>query len=118
MERVIKNRNLRELLFHLGVTANHLRFFHTAAAVQLAMEEPRRMTLVTKLLYPDVAKYFHTTWRAVEKNIREASEDAWRDNPDLLRQIAGYDIPERPTAAEFVSILTKALYDISADEDE
>ena len=116
MERVIKDSYLRGLLFHLGVTANHLRFFHTAAAVQLAMEQPRRLTLVTKLLYPDVARQFHTSWRAVEKNIREASEDAWRDNPGLLRKLAGYDIPERPTAAEFVSILAKALYDISADK--
>lgn len=50
-----------DLLYRLGATANHTGFFHTACAVRLAMEQPERLLLVTKWLYPEVAKHYHTT---------------------------------------------------------
>ena len=45
-----------ELLYRLGVTANYTGFFHTACAVSLCMEQPERLVLVTKWLYPAVAE--------------------------------------------------------------
>ena len=59
-----------DLLYRLGVTANYTGFFHTAEAVAMCVERPDRLLMVTKCLYPDVAKRYETNWKAVERNIR------------------------------------------------
>ncbi len=61
-----------DLLHRLGVTVNYTGFFQTAYAVYLIMENPKRLLLVTKWLYPEVAKQYKTNWKAVERNIRTA----------------------------------------------
>ena len=45
-----------DLLYRLGATANYTGFFHMAYAVWLCVEQPDRLLLVTKWLYPEVAK--------------------------------------------------------------
>lgn len=60
-----------DLLYSLGVTANYKGFLHTTYAVSLCMERQDRLLLVTKWLYPDVARRYGTNWKAVER----------RDNP-------------------------------------
>ncbi|MCI9479680.1 MAG: hypothetical protein HFI21_11815 [Lachnospiraceae bacterium] len=61
-----------DLLYSLGVTANYTGFFHMASAIALCREQPGRLLLVTKCLYPEVAKQYNTNWKAVERNIRTA----------------------------------------------
>ena len=56
-----------DLLFQLGVTANYTGFFHASYAIYLAIQQPDRLLLVTKLLYPEVAKRYGTTWWCVEQ---------------------------------------------------
>ena len=48
------------LLQQMGASSSYTGFFHTAYAVFLTIGEPRRLLLVTKWLYPDVAEDFHT----------------------------------------------------------
>ena len=69
-----------DLLYHLGVTANYTGFFQTASAVQLCMEQPERLLLVTKWVYPDVARQYKTNWKAVERNIRTVNRLVWEQN--------------------------------------
>ncbi|MCE2603975.1 sporulation initiation factor Spo0A C-terminal domain-containing protein, partial [Pseudomonas aeruginosa] len=61
---------IRELLCCLGITANYTGFYYTSYAVYLAMEDMECLSLVTKYLYPEVAKHYHTTPACVERNIR------------------------------------------------
>ena len=98
-----------DLLYRLGVNASYAGFFHTAYAVHLAMEDPRRMLLVTKWLYPEVARCYGTNWRAVERNIRSTVRTAWRTNPELLREIAHGRLFSRPTPTQFIAILAAYL---------
>lgn len=67
-----KFSNIYDLLYRLGVTANYTGFFHTACAVSLCAKQPDRLLLVTKRLYPEVARQYRTNWKAVERNIRTA----------------------------------------------
>lgn len=96
---------LSALLFALGVTSNYKGFHQTVAAAALAVERPEDMLLVTKAVYPVVARRYHTSWRSVERNIRRAADQAWAHRPDLLSQLAGRELTERPTAREFIAIL-------------
>ena len=93
------------LLYQLGLTANYTGFFYTSYAVYLAVQEPARLRLVTKRLYPEVAKHYATTWRCVERNIRTAVHVAWNTNPKLLEKLALHPLSRKPKASEFLSIL-------------
>ena len=73
-----------DLLYRLGVTANYTGFFHTAEAVAMCVERPDRLLMVTKCLYPDVAKRYETNWKAVERNIRTVIAIVWDKNRVLL----------------------------------
>ena len=46
------------------------RIFLSGTGAPACAEEPERLLLVTKWLYPDVAKQYGTNWKAVERDIR------------------------------------------------
>ena len=98
-----------DLLYRLGVTANYTGFFHTAYAVELCVELPDRLLLVTKLLYPEVAKQYHTNWKAVERNIRSVNNIIWQENRPLLEELAHRHLEQRPRNTQLLAILTAAI---------
>ena len=71
------DQEIYRLLYRLGITANYAGFFHLAHALRLCAEKPDRLLLVTKLVYPEVAKAYRTNWKAVERNIRTVTTAAW-----------------------------------------
>ena len=101
--------NIFDLLYWLGVTANYTGFFQTAYAVELCRAEPERLLLVTKRVYPEVAKRCGTSCGAVERNIRTVSRVAWRNNRRLLEQLAHNPLPQKPCNAQFLTILLHSL---------
>ena len=107
-----------DLLFRLGVTANYAGFFQTASAVHLCTEQPDRLRLVTKWVYPDVAKRYNTNWKAVERNIRRVNGIAWEQNRSLLWQLAGRELLYKPSNAQFLAILSHVLQSRRTDPPE
>lgn len=97
------------LLYKLGISANYKGFSHTAYAVSLCMEQQERLRLVTKWLYPEVAKKYGTNWKAVERNIRTASATAWKRNRPLLESLAKRPLDRRLCSAEFLAVLFRAV---------
>ncbi len=97
------------LLYQLGVTANYTGFFHTAYAVSLCLEQPERLLLVTKWLYPEVAKQYRTNWKAVERNIRTVSCIIWREGRPLLEELARRPLAQKPRTTQLLSILAASL---------
>lgn len=98
-----------DLLYRLGVTANFTGFFHTACAAMLCVEHPDRLLLVTKWLYPEVAKRYGTDWKTVERNIRTVGCIIWLKNRPLLERLARGPLVERPRNAQLLSILLSGV---------
>ena len=98
-----------DLLYRLGISANYTGFLQTACAVELCQAEPERLLLVTKRVYPEVARRFGTSWSAVERNIRTACGIAWENNRRLLEQMAHKQLPQKPHNAQFLAILLYTL---------
>ncbi|MEY8230018.1 sporulation initiation factor Spo0A C-terminal domain-containing protein [Oscillospiraceae bacterium 50-16] len=98
-----------DLLYQLGVTANYTGFFHTAYAVLLCVDQPDRLLLVTKSLYPEVARQYCTNWKAVERNIRTVNCIIWREKRPLLEELAHRHLDQKPRNAQLLSILTCSL---------
>ena len=97
------------MLCRLGATANYRGFSYTAYAVLLCVQQQDRLLLVTKWLYPDVAKRYGTNWKAVERNIRTVITVVWEQNRAMLEGLARRPLLQRPCAAQFRSILSNSL---------
>lgn len=97
-----------ELLARLGVTANYKGFSYIAVSVELCLEDHECLHLVTKCVYPEVAKRYGTNWRAVERDIRNAVELIWANNRDALERLAHASLSRKPGNAQFLAILTVA----------
>ena len=103
-------------MYRLGLTANYTGFLHTAYAVYLAAQQPERLHLVTKWLYPEVAKHYATTWKNVERNIRTAISIIWDTNPKLLEALVRHPLPRKPKVSEFLSVLA-AHFSLEPEDD-
>ena len=103
--------NNQDLLMRLGITPNYMGYHLANTAIRLAKESPESLLMVTKLLYPAVGKRHHVTWQAVERDLRTVINLAWKYNPTLLRRLAGFPLPHKPTVAQFISILASVPED-------
>lgn len=100
-----------DILYRFGITANYIGFFHMSFAVCLAVQQPERLLLVTKWIYPEVARHYNTTWKCVERNIRTVTTIAWNRNRPLMEQLAKRTLPDRPTPAAFLAVLAAVFRD-------
>ena len=92
-------------LLQLGITMRYKGYSQTVFAVEIALAAPESLTLVSKMLYPEVGKHFGVSWRVAERNIRTVVDVVWVLNPESLSRIAGYQLKRKPTASDFISIM-------------
>ena len=95
------------ILFQLGITPNYAGFHQMLTALEIVEANPETLTLVTKWLYPAVAKRHQTNWKQVERNLRIAVRTAWGTNRDFLQKLSPLPVKKRPTVSQFISILWK-----------
>ena len=100
---------IRKMLYCLGITQNYKGFDQMVFAIELCRKEPERLLLVTKWVYPDVARKYHTSWQAVERNIRTVNRIIWRENRPLLEHLAHRPLARKPCAGQLLAILSAAL---------
>lgn len=98
-----------DLLYQLGVTARYVGFFHVSYAIQLCAKQPERLQFVTKWVYPDVARQYHTNWRAVARDITTVGNVIWKQNRPLLEKLARRPLKEKPENAQLLAILVSGL---------
>lgn len=96
-----------KIMLDMGVPA-HLKGYHyLRTAIMMSVKDMEAVSSVTKLLYPEVAKMFHTTDQKVERAIRNAIEISWnRGNKDSIQSIFGYSAESgnaRPTNSEYIA---------------
>ena len=70
-------------------------FHYLGTAITMSCKDPSYMNLLTKTLYPEIAKKFDTTKSAVEKNIRYVIDTSWSRGG-----ISWTD--QRPSTGEFI----------------
>lgn len=100
---------IKRTLRLFGITRCYKGFKHTAYAIHLAVQNESRLEAVTKEIYMATASHFGCKWTAVERNIRTAVERAWRVNPSLLCELAGYPLSSPPAASEFIEIIASYI---------
>lgn len=102
-------KHIHAILRSFGITPRYKGYKFLAYAIFLAVTENERLESVTREIYMEVAERFGCSWSAVERDIRTVVSKAWKVNPELLCQMAGYPLSISPTASEFIEILSSYL---------
>lgn len=106
------NEKIQALLYSVGITGNYIGFYQLASAVEIALYHPQSLLAVTKGLYSDVAKQYQTDWKTVERNIRTVISVAWGCARQRMEKMAGHSLPQKPTPAQFIAILSRHLQEM------
>ena len=86
-------KDVTDIIHEIGVPAHIKGYQYLREAIMLSVEDNEMLSAVTKILYPAIAKKYHTTSSRVERAIRHAIEVAWnRGNMDILDSMFGYTI--------------------------
>ena len=102
---------IQALLYSIGITGNYIGFHQAASAIEIAIEDPQSLLMVTKGLYLEVAEQYGTDWKTVERNIRTVISVTWNCSRRKLEMIAGHALSKKPTPAQFIAILSRYLQD-------
>lgn len=112
-------RYITDIMLDIGVPAHLKGYFYLRDAILLSGKDMNVVGSVTKLLYPTIAKRFHTTDQKVERAIRSVIEVSWsRGNTNTFQEMFGYSPltgRNRPTNSEYiVRIADKVRLDYKA----
>lgn len=101
------------MIHEIGVPAHIKGYQYLREAIIMSVEDTSVLSSITKILYPGIAKRFHTTPSRVERAIRHAIEVAWnRGKMETLENLFGYTIHTgkgKPTNSEFVALIADRI---------
>ncbi len=102
-----------EIIHQIGIPAHIKGYYYLRVAIILTVKDGKTTSLVTKFLYPAIAKKYNTTSSCVERAIRHAIEVAWKKgDKDALNLYFGYRIQNgqgKPTNSEFIAVISDKL---------
>lgn len=95
------------ILDSFGVNRSYTGHSYVVYGLLLIIENPECLELITKSLYLDIAKHYHTNRNCVEKNIRTIVNCVWdSQNTELLEVIFNKSHRDKkPTNKEFLKYM-------------
>lgn len=99
----------KSVLHQLGVGKSYSGYDYILYAVELIGQDESVLTGITKILYIDIAREFHTSDTCVERNIRKVIEVIWKhseiNNLLILRIFGSKFRVSKPSNKEFLELL-------------
>ena len=104
---------ITKVLHELGIPSHIKGYQYIREGVTLVYNNPKIIGGITKELYPEIAKKYHSTTSRVERAIRHAIEISWnRANWDFMEDLFGYSVDidkAKPTNSEFIVTIADKL---------
>ncbi|MDA8345844.1 MAG: sporulation transcription factor Spo0A [Thermaerobacter sp.] len=101
------------IIHEVGIPAHIKGYLYLREAILMVIDDVELLSLVTKELYPSVARKFKTTPSRVERAIRHAIEVAWnRGNLAAIHKIFSHTVSKergKPTNSEFIAMVADKL---------
>ena len=101
------------IIHEVGVPAHIKGYQYLREAIMMVVNNIEVINQITKQLYPEIAKKYHTTPSRVERAIRHAIEVAWgRGQSATMENIFGYTVSStkgKPTNSEFIAMIADKL---------
>jgi len=101
------DRKIEDRLRALGLTGVYEGYFCLVHAVQLSEEDPSRLTLPTKWLYPDIAQQCGISVSQVDSALRCAIRKCCRSSAADVARMCAAD--GEPTVVQFIEGLIASL---------
>lgn len=99
---------IQRTLWDLSIPPTYLGAHYLAYAELLVLEDRDRLVMVTKWLYPEIAAHYHTSWKAVERDIRTVIAGFWScGGRERLAQVTGTKLESRPSPTGIIQILAR-----------
>ncbi len=101
------------IIHEVGIPAHIKGYLYLREAILMVIDDVELLSLVTKELYPSVARKYKTTPSRVERAIRHAIEVAWnRGNLTAIHKIFSHTVSKergKPTNSEFIAMVADKL---------
>lgn len=108
---------VKYVLRQCDIGHNYQGYDYVVDGVQLVLEDPSRLKLITKNLYMDIAKKHRTSWKCVERDIRTVVDALWKEEEnELLVEIWGSENKKRPRNARFFELLCEYIRKLETSE--
>lgn len=105
--------DITKMLHELGIPAHIKGYQYLRDAISMVVRDREMMEVVTKILYPEIAKKNYTSSSRVERAIRHAIEVAWgRGSLEVIDELFGYTISTgkgKPTNSEFIALIADKI---------
>lgn len=109
--RELRDKVIANYFYGIGAPANLRGYQYARAAITYCVDNYDTQCLITKEVYPYVAKLYNATPKQVERNIRTFIEATWsRGDMEKINKLFGYTVNQykgRPTNKEFIALLTE-----------
>lgn len=114
VQQVTVEEMASKILKELGMPINIGGYRYIKKAVELVINDPTYFNgMITKRLYPDIAKIFETKAGRVERSIRHSIETTWQKGSiEKEKEIFGYTSASQrgnPSNSEFIAILVEKV---------
>ena len=100
-----REKQLIKILNKLGVPCHIKGYQYLKEAVKRCKKNPDLLFEITTKLYPQIAKIFETTDKAIERDIRYAICYCWKYNQEDVKAYFGGIGDKRPTNSNFIATL-------------
>lgn len=100
-----------ELTLHRLQISGSLRGYrYLVDAIVATAKDPDSTVLITKCLYPDIAKKYHTTRECVERSIRHAIARVWElSGASDLESITQVYLRQKPSNTQFIDLIASTI---------
>ena len=99
----------KSVLHQLGIGKSYSGYNYILYAIELIGQDECVLTGITKVLYIDIAREYHTSDTCVERNIRKVIEVIWKNseiNKALIIKIFGNKFEvNKPSNKDFLELL-------------
>ena len=106
-------KKLVDILLSVGISANLQGYQFLKESIKLAIDNPKYISAITKIMYPTIASKYKTTACRVERAIRHALEVSFNKGKIInINEIFGlkiFDLFEKPTNSEFVALIADKI---------
>lgn len=107
------NKQTATILKKCGIQPHLLGYDYLGEAIEMVLEDRRNLRLITKAVYPQIAKKYDTAPSRVERAIRHAITRAFDSPlPGTVYEIFGNTIDPRtgkPTNSQFIAAVSELV---------
>lgn len=94
-----------QLFWQLGIHMGTIGCDRAMATVNWILENEDRLSSLVLYVYTPIAQQYGCHWKVVERNLRTVILRAYKQNPKLMEQLAGYPLEKPPRVGDFLGMI-------------